>query len=99
MPAPANYKRCIACRDLVGHSTLTEGLFCSPACRDKYAADHLAIGKQLTEAGFSQHPDTPNMWLKQDVAITAEEVRNHGITKVLERHARAIASVNPAPSK
>jgi hypothetical protein len=46
----------------------------------------------LLDAGFAQHPDIPNLWMKDGVAVSHEAVKHDGIEKVLVRHQAVVQS-------
>jgi len=47
--------------------------------------------KALTNAGFVQHPEIPNVWNKDGVAITEEQVKHVGFQKAVRQHGSAAA--------
>lgn len=87
MPIPPRMKKCHQCNARILHAQLVDGLYCSKACRDQHQKDHDALEQSVRAYGFTQHPDAPNVFLKDGVALTAEEIKHHGITKSLQLHA------------
>lgn len=47
----------------------------------------------LKKAGFEQHVDVPNLWVKDGVAISEEQSKKIGLTKALARHASHAAGI------
>jgi len=47
--------------------------------------------KALADAGFVQHAETPNIWHKDDVSITEEQVKHVGFQKAVRQHGSAAA--------
>jgi len=82
--------RCIHCGGLFRREA-GAGLCCGPGCEDKYKATTEQNRKALADAGFVQHPETPNIWHKDGVAVTEEQVKHHGIEKTIHLHAGAVA--------
>ena len=79
-------KRCHQCWCAVDSKALVEGLFCSVACRDLHAQLHEKARTQLSAAGFVNSPAGSNIWLRDSVALTEEEVKLNGLDTVLEKH-------------
>jgi len=73
-----------ACRTC-GGAVLFGNLYCSKLCGQQmkvHAADIVA-------AGFVQDSDVPNVFRKDGVAITTEQVMHVGLDKALQLHAHA----------
>ena len=87
MPKP---KQCHFCHKSVEHSDLIDGLFCSTTCRDAHAAQDEAIRQLLIDDGFTQHPTIQNVYVKDGVAVTTDEVLANGIDNALAAHTRAL---------
>lgn len=68
-----------------GGKVLFGNLFCSKACGQKPKEAH----SQLVEAGFEPDPYTPNIYRKDGVAVTAEQVNHVGLAKTLLIHGHA----------
>lgn len=67
------------------------GRFCGDTCEKAHAAAMDQHRKSLTDAGFLQHSETPNLWLKDGVAISEEQVKNIGFEKAMRKHQSAAA--------
>lgn len=50
----------------------------------------------LRKAGFEQHADVLNLWVKDGVAISEEQAKKIGLTKALARHASHAAGIEIA---
>lgn len=61
-------------------------LFCSKACGQKPKE----VKSQLLDAGFEPDPYTPNIYRKDGVAVTTEQVNHVGIDKALLHHTHAV---------
>lgn len=66
------------------------GLFCGNDCKAAFIAANESTKGMLVEAGFTQHPDTPNLWVKDGVAIAQEHVNFLGFDKAVLRHQSAV---------
>lgn len=78
-------KKTPVCRTC-GGKVLYGNLYCSQACGKLKKATDQANADQLVKQGFSQDPDTPNIFVKDGVAVTLDHVAHIGITKTLSRH-------------
>jgi hypothetical protein len=67
------------------------GLECGSDCEQAYINAMDAHRKALSAAGFVQHPETPNVWHKDGVAITEEQVKHVGFEKAIRKHTSAVA--------
>lgn len=67
------------------------GLFCGDDCKNDYAQAMEKIAEEMTVAGFTQHAETPNLWVKDGVAIGIEHVKTHGFIKAIHRHQSVVA--------
>lgn len=67
------------------------GLFCGKDCEDAHCSAMDDHRKSLTDAGFVQHPETPNIWHKDGVALTEEQVKHVGFEKAVRQHGSAVA--------
>lgn len=65
------------------------GLFCSLRCEKQYAADRAKAGQQLGAKGFTVNKKAPNVFTKDGVSITLEQVKVHGLKETLNLHAAA----------
>lgn len=65
------------------------GLFCSKACEtaDEIKKEQSVI--DLLQAGFTKHPSVQNLWVKNGIAVSQEQVHRNGIHEVVKRHSRA----------
>lgn len=60
-------------------------LYCSKACGQKPKEAH----SKLIDAGFEPDPYTPNIYRKDGVAVTVEQVNHVGLAKTLLLHRHA----------
>lgn len=67
------------------------GLFCGSDCQMQHEAYTENATFDLKAAGFEQHPETPNIWHKDGVAITEEQVKHVGFEKAVRQHGSAAA--------
>lgn len=67
------------------------GLFCNDSCKKGFAEKQEELTEQMKAAGFTQHTEVPNLWIKDGVAIGIEHVKAHGFIKAMRRHASAVA--------
>lgn len=67
------------------------GLFCGDGCKNGFAEKHAELTEQMKAAGFTQHTEAPNLWIKDGVAIGIEHVKAHGFIKAIRRHTSAVA--------
>jgi len=67
------------------------GLDCSPRCEKKRLAELAKAEAALKKNGFAAHPKAANAFTKDGVTVTREQVRKHGLAKVLEAHQTAAA--------
>jgi hypothetical protein len=61
-------------------------VFCSDECRKQHAAAKLMFEAVLKDTGFVQSKDVPNLWARDGVHISIEEVMRSGIKETLARH-------------
>jgi hypothetical protein len=84
----------LACRTC-GRSFLHKpgaGLHCTTKCEENYA-DAIADAKQCLEAaGFVVSPAAPNLYVKNGVAVTIEQVIHEGLEETLAAHDAAVAA-------
>lgn len=65
-----------------------DGLYCSASCAAQHKTLLAAAEKALAEEGFKAHIDIKNLYGKNGVYISIEDVVSRGIEKVLAEHAR-----------
>lgn len=65
-------------------------LHCSHECREQYRAAQLMFEEALRQAGFSQVKDVPNLWLKDGVHLSIDEVIREGMDQTLAKHRAAV---------
>jgi hypothetical protein len=70
------------------------GLFCGSDCEADHAAALEGIRSDLQTAGFAQHAETPNLWVRDGVALAEEHVKHVGLKKALQQHESHVAGVN-----
>ncbi len=66
---------------------------CSPECRERFAKAQKAAAEKLTAAGFVQNAEIPNLWAKNGVHISIEQVIREGFEKTVAAHKK----VRPKP--
>ncbi len=66
------------------------GLFCGDNCELAHDKANASNRESLLSAGFTQHEETPNIWVKDGVAVTEEQVKHQGLVKALHKHAGAV---------
>lgn len=66
-------------------------LFCSEACGQKPKEAHA----KLLAAGFEPDPYAPNIYRKDGVAVTVEQVNHVGIDKTILHHSFAVEAQRP----
>jgi hypothetical protein len=82
--------RCLHCgRSKV--SKLGGDLTCSPDCRKAWAARRTAAEAALRSNGFTQYPEISNLWAKDGVHLSIDQVIREGIETALARHSDATA--------
>lgn len=83
-------RKCHFCFGMTTEATARQfaGRFCSKACVDGHGSAHESARKHLKESGFEQHPEAPNVWMKNGVALTEQEIVHDGIELCLDRHSR-----------
>jgi hypothetical protein len=67
------------------------GLYCSEACRKGYEAKAQSAVAQLKALGFTQHPETPNLFVKDGVHISKEQVHRGNLPELVQKHAAVAA--------
>lgn len=67
------------------------GLFCGKDCQEAFGVAHAEVTGHMQAAGFTQHTEAPNLWVKDGVAIGIEHVKAHGFIKAIRRHTSAVA--------
>ena len=72
------------CRVCTG-KVINGNLYCSKACGQKPKEVHA----QLVAAGYEPDPDTPNIYRKDGVAVTTEQVNHVGLAKTILHHQHA----------
>jgi hypothetical protein len=69
-------------------------LFCGDDCRADWDKCLKETEDQLVQAGFSRHAETPNLWIKDNVAISIEQAIHEGFEKAILAHQRAVTAIN-----
>ncbi len=69
------------------------GLFCGDDCRDGYAKQMRSHREALKAAGFEQHPEVSNLWLKDGAVIAEERVKHVGMDKAIRQHASHVFGI------
>lgn len=67
-------------------------LHCGPECAAQYAAEHQELEARLAREGFTQHKEAPNLWVKDDVHISIEQVMHEGLDSALAGHSATTAN-------
>ncbi len=91
MPQP---KLCHGCGKTFTPDPATGGgaqLYCSMACALEAQNRNTQIVAGLKAAGFEQNAEVPNLWAKDGVSVSIEELMHHGLEAVLQRHRRIVA--------
>lgn len=88
--------RAKACHYCGKHDTETVmqqngGRFCSDGCAIAYQSDIEKAATSLAANGFERSPETPNLYTKDGVSLTVEEVMNEGLGSSLARHTAIVA--------
>lgn len=76
------------CRICCGR-VLHGNLYCSEQCGEGKVS-HSAVRKALAHRGFTVDPDTPNVYLKDGVALTLEHINHVGLGQALIQHDAAV---------
>ena len=85
--------RCLHCgRPKV--SKLGGDLTCSPDCRKAFEARRVSAEAALRDNGFTQYPEIPNLWAKDGVHLSIDQVIREGIEKALARHSDAATELH-----
>lgn len=63
------------------------GLFCSPRCEKAHRAHVERTAGQLVARGFKRNAKAPNVFTKDGISITQEQVKQHGLKEILKLHA------------
>lgn len=66
------------------------GLFCSMKCEKRHEKEREKIAAQLAKRGFSRNKKAPNVFTKDGVSITLEQVLFHGFKETIVKHATAL---------
>jgi predicted ATP-dependent serine protease len=74
--------------------TLGAGLCCGDDCQTEYAKHAETISDQLSAAGFEQSSEAPNMWSKDNVSITIEEVKHVGLDEAIRKHGAVVQELS-----
>jgi hypothetical protein len=79
------------CHGHAGPFTHTHGadLHCSSECAGQHRAAQQIFEKALTDAGFNQVKEIPNLWERDGVRISIEQVMREGMDETLARHRSA----------
>jgi hypothetical protein len=81
------------CRNPVcGRETPRGALYCCATCFKVYSDLQQRTREELVAAGFTQHGETPNVFEKDGVLVSLEQVMKHGIDEAYEKAAHAIQS-------
>jgi protein-arginine kinase activator protein McsA len=73
-------------------ATAGAGLRCGPSCNAEYEAAVSQAVETLTAGGFTRSETTPNLFSKDNVNISIEQVIHEGIEAALASHDRAVAA-------
>jgi hypothetical protein len=67
-------------------------LHCSEECAGQHRAAESLFVKALQNAGFHQSEAVPNLWERDGVQISIEQVMREGMDETLARHRAAVAA-------
>ena len=65
-------------------------LHCSNECAGQHRAAQQLFERALSDAGFHQSQDVPNLWELDGVHISIEQVMREGMDQTLARHRAAV---------
>lgn len=68
-------------------------LFCSPKCRKENAAAKVEVEHTLALQGFEPVKGILNLWVKDGVHLTTDQVMHEGLAISTEKHAEAVAAI------
>jgi hypothetical protein len=85
-----------ACRHCGQFFPVTPGadLHCSPKCARDYETAKIDTAALLVEQGFALHGEIPNLFVKDGVHVSLEQVMHEGFQRTLEAHSHALAARN-----
>jgi hypothetical protein len=85
----ARLRRCHGCG---AHFQNRKGadLHCSDECAGQHQAAQTMFQESLTKAGFVQVANVPNLWVKDAVHISMEQVMREGLDETLARHREVV---------
>ncbi len=76
---------CHGCRQPFRHRPGAD-LYCSPKCEKKFTRERIRNVKVLIARGFLQVKGTANVFRKDGVAVTLEQVRKLGLKETIALH-------------
>lgn len=79
---------CIHCGSAMPHAPGAD-IVCGDDCREDRAKAIAEAKLDLIKRGFEEHAEAPNIWTKDYVAITIEQILSEGIDATLASHAIA----------
>lgn len=79
---------CVGCRETFPHAPGAD-LFCGDDCRKEHKAALAEVEGDLLSKGFSRDKATPNLFHRDGVAVSIEQVMHEGMESVLAKHDRA----------
>lgn len=84
----------LACRSCGAVGSIQSGadLICGPECAADYATAGTEAVAALTQEGFSRDTTTPNLFWKDGVAVSLEQVVHEGFEKSVAAHQRSVAA-------
>lgn len=85
----ARLKRCHGCGASFQNRKGAD-LHCSKECEGQHQAAQSMFQKSLEAAGFTQVADVPNLWVKNEVHISLEQVMREGLDETLARHREVV---------
>jgi len=82
----------LLCHGHAGHFSHRHGadIHCSKECEEQHHAVQQFLEKALRDTGFNQRKDVPNLWERDGVHISIEEVMREGLDPTLARHREAV---------
>jgi len=68
-------------------------LTCSPDCQENFHKARAAAEDALRASGFTQHVDVPNLWGKDGVHLSIDQVIREGFEPSLALHGETVQEI------
>jgi hypothetical protein len=81
-------RKLLRCRECGGRAGPGNDIYCGDGCRRAVRGKQAAAALALAAAGFTQHAQAANLWVKDGRAVSVEEAAGHGIEATLAKHRR-----------